>query len=279
LPVAALQQRLNRKQRSQDFIRETPVVFMAYDLLELEGRDIRSESLKVRRAALEGVIDGARVAWSRQGCSGELLRQGDLFESAVVVPPPLFPLVLSPRIIADSWGEVVASKARARVQGTEGLMLKRQISPYGIGRQHGNWWKWKVDPFTCDVVLVGAEAGNGRGASQYAEYTFAVWSNGTLVPVAKASSGLSESEIEEVDAYVKKNTTGHFGPVRAVKPELVFELAFEGIAESTRHKSGVSLRSPRIARWRRDKPMAEADSLDALRTMMGSAQRFQVPQD
>lgn len=147
-------------------------------------------------------------------------------------------------------------------------MLKRRASGYGVGRQRGAWWKWKVDPFTCDVVLVGAQVGHGRRAGLYTDYTFAAWKNGILLPVAKAYSGLTDAEIEEVDRYVKANTTGQFGPVRAVKPELVFELAFEGIADSTRHKSGIALRFPRIARWRRDKPAQEADTIDGLRQWM-----------
>ena len=147
-------------------------------------------------------------------------------------------------------------------------MLKRRASAYGVGRQRGAWWKWKVEPFTCDVVLVGAQVGHGRRASLYTDYTFAAWKDGALLIVAKAYSGLTDAEIEEVDRYVKANTTGQFGPVRAVKPELVFELAFEGIADSTRHKSGIALRFPRIARWRRDKPPQEADTIEGLRRWM-----------
>ncbi len=143
-------------------------------------------------------------------------------------------------------------------------MLKRRDAPYGVGRQRGAWWKWKVAPFVCDAVLVAAQPGHGRRATLFTDYTFAVWRGEELVPVAKAYSGLTDAEIDEVDAFVRANTTGRFGPVRSVSPELVFELAFEGIARSRRHKSGLSMRFPRIARWRRDKAPTEADTVEML---------------
>jgi DNA ligase-1 len=147
-------------------------------------------------------------------------------------------------------------------------MLKRLASPYAAGRRRGDWWKWKIDPFTMDAVLLYAHPGHGRRASLFTDYTFAVWDRGALVPVAKAYSGLSDAEIEELDAWVRRNTREKFGPTRAVDPVQVFEIAFEGIAPSTRHKSGLAVRFPRIARWRKDKPASEADTLDALRAML-----------
>jgi len=150
-------------------------------------------------------------------------------------------------------------------------MLKRHGSPYRVGRRRGDWWKWKVEPFSVDAVMLYAQAGSGRRASLFTDYTFAVWDNGTLVPFAKAYSGLTDQEINKVDAWVRRNTLEKFGPVRSVKPELVFELAFEGINLSTRHKSGIAVRFPRIARWRMDKPAAEADSLDTIRALITGA--------
>jgi DNA ligase-1 len=149
-------------------------------------------------------------------------------------------------------------------------MLKRRDSAYGVGRQRGAWWKWKVAPFTCDAVLVAAQRGHGRRATLFTDYTFAVWDGDALMPVAKADSGLTDEEIDQVDAFVRANTTGRFGPVRAVKAELVFELAFEGIAPSRRHKSGLALRFPRMARWRHDKKPADADRIAILHTLLAA---------
>ena len=161
-------------------------------------------------------------------------------------------------------------RLEARARQVEGIMLKRLASPYGTGRQRGDWWKWKIDPLTIDAVLLSAQPGHGRRANLFTDYTFGVWHGGKLVPVAKAYSGLSDAEILEVDAFVRANTTDKFGPIRAVKPELVFELAFEAVQESTRHKSGIAVRFPRMNRWRRDKKSAEADTLESLRALRGS---------
>jgi DNA ligase-1 len=169
----------------------------------------------------------------------------------------------------ESWEELARARSTSRQRGVEGLMLKRRDAPYGAGRPRGDWWKWKVDPFTLDVVLVYAQRGHGRRASLYTDYTLAVWDDGELVPVAKAYSGLTDREIRRVDAFVRRHITDRFGPVRVVEPELVFEIAFEGIQPSARHKAGLSLRFPRIARWREDKSPADADSLDAVRALMG----------
>ena len=152
-------------------------------------------------------------------------------------------------------------------------MLKRRSSPYGVGRQRGDWWKWKIDPLVLDAVLINAQLGHGRRASLYTDYTFALWDDGKLVPVAKAYSGLSDAEILQVDAFVRANTTDKFGPIRAVKPELVFELAFEGVQESTRHKAGLAVRFPRMNRWRHDKKPAEADTLQSLRALLREGAR------
>lgn len=147
-------------------------------------------------------------------------------------------------------------------------MLKSLASGYGVGRQRGAWWKWKIDPFSVDAVMIYAQPGHGRRASLYTDYTFGVWQDQALVPVAKAYSGLSHAEILDLDRWIRRHTTERFGPVRAVEPLQVFELAFEGIAASPRHKAGIALRFPRIARWRLDKPATEADSIDTLRALL-----------
>jgi DNA ligase-1 len=177
-------------------------------------------------------------------------------------------MALSPVLDVPSWEAVSAARADARSTLAEGLMLKRRASPYGVGRRVGDWYKWKVNPLTVDAVLVYAQAGHGRRAGLYTDYTFAIWDGDTLVPFAKAYSGLTDAEIRQVDRFVRANTVEKFGPVRTVKPELVFELAFEGIQKSTRHKSGIAVRFPRIARWRQDKPAHEADTLDSVRALL-----------
>jgi DNA ligase-1 len=176
--------------------------------------------------------------------------------------------VLSPAVEAAEWTGIVAARARAREMGAEGLMLKRRSSSYGVGRRRGDWWKWKVDPLSVDAVLMYAQPGSGRRAGLYTDYTFGVWDGDRLVPFAKAYSGLSDEEIRMVDAFVRRHTLEKFGPVRTVKPELVFELAFEGIQRSTRHKSGIAVRFPRIARWRVDKRAEEADTLEQVRSLL-----------
>jgi DNA ligase-1 len=182
--------------------------------------------------------------------------------------PTGLPLLLSRVVEAPDWAAVHAAYAGARELGAEGLMLKRRDAPYGVGRRRGPWWKWKVAPFTADAVMVYAQAGHGRRASLHTDYTFAVWNGGELVPFAKAYSGLSDAEIRRLDAWIRRNTLQKFGPVRTVKPEQVFEVAFEGIQHSPRHKSGLAVRFPRILRWRTDKPPEEADTLETLRALM-----------
>jgi DNA ligase-1 len=169
---------------------------------------------------------------------------------------------------AADWFGIAALRGESRERGVEGFMLKRRGSPYRVGRKRGDWWKWKIEPYSVDAVLIYAQAGNGRRASLFTDYTFAVWNNGALVPFAKAYSGLTDDEIQKVDAFVRRNTVEKFGPVRSVKPELVFELAFEGIQSSPRHKSGIAVRFPRMARWRMDKKAEEADSLETIRGLI-----------
>lgn len=242
LPFAQLQRRIGRKILGPRILSEVPAVLLCYDLLELGGEDVRERPLEWRRARLAALLD-------RVPSSGRLR--------------------ISPVVPAVSWSEVAAAYRAARERSAEGLMLKRLDSPYLIGRRRGNWWKWKTEPFTADAVLIYAQRGSGRRASLYTDYTFAVWDGGELVPFAKAYSGLTDAEIRRVDAWVRRNTRDKFGPVRSVTPELVFELAFEGIQRSGRHKSGIAVRFPRILRWRTDKAPEAADSLDTIRGMLG----------
>lgn len=239
-PFADLQRRIGRKTLSKKLLQEVPAVIMAYDLLEDAGVDIRPLPLAERRARLEGIV--GRLGDSR--------------------------LQLSPVLTSESWEALTQERLQSRERRVEGMMLKRLTSPYRVGRQRGDWWKWKIDPFTVDAVLIYAQRGNGKRAGLYTDYTFGLWDDGKLVPVAKAYSGLTDEEIREVDAFVRRHTVEKFGPVRTVKPELVFELAFEGIQRSSRHKSGVAVRFPRMQRWRLDKKADEADTLDALKRLL-----------
>jgi len=181
-------------------------------------------------------------------------------------------IILSPIVDAASWEEVRAARNNARALGSEGLMLKRRDSHYGVGRRKGGWWKWKLDPYSIDAILVYAQPGHGRRALLHTDYTFAVRDGDALVPFAKAYSGLTDAEIREMDAWIRRNTVEKFGPVRSVRPEHVFELGFEGIQASTRHKSGIAVRFPRILRWRKDKPASEADTMESLRALLKSAE-------
>jgi DNA ligase-1 len=239
---AQLQKRLNRSRVPQKLLSSHPVGFVAYDLLELGREDLRARPCAERRKLLEEVVSSVRLS-----CPGVLLSDALGF---------------------SSWREADALRSSARKVGAEGLMLKRRASRYGVGRRRGDWWKWKLDPLSVDGVLVYAQKGHGRRAGLFTDYTFAVWRDGELVPFAKAYSGLSDAEIRQVDEFVKSHTKERFGPVRTVEPLLVFEIGFEGIQGSTRHKSGVAVRFPRILRWRRDKPAREADSWEALRTLV-----------
>ena len=271
LPFVQLQRRLNRPHVSARLQSEVPVVFMAYDLLERNGEDFREQPLDQRCAALAVMIEEAAQNASTRSTRAENWLQGELFSDSASSKSPsvAFALRVSTPLDAPGWEAVQALRETARTHGTEGLMLKSRTSPYATGRVRGDWWKWRVSPLTCDVVLVGAQPGQGRRTTLFTDYTLAVWRGCELVTVAKADSGLTDAEIEEVDAFVRANTLGKFGPLRSVKAELVFELVFEGIATSSRHKSGIALRFPRIARWRRDKQAAEADTMAALQRLMG----------
>jgi DNA ligase-1 len=240
MPFAQLQRRIGRKTLGKKLLAEVPVVLFVYDLLEEAGRDLRALPLHERRERLEALLSRAALP----------------------------ALLLSPLAPGASWEELAASRGRSRELRAEGLMLKRRASPYRVGRVRGDWWKWKIEPYTVDAVLVYAQRGSGKRASLYTDYTFAVWDGDELVPFAKAYSGLTDAEIREVDAYVRRNTLEKFGPVRTVKAELVFELAFEGIQRSTRHRSGIAVRFPRILRWRQDKPAREADSLTTVQALL-----------
>ncbi len=241
LAFGLLQRRIGRKSLSARILAEVPVVLVCFDLLELDGRDLRAEPLGARRTALDYLLSA----------------------------PALQPAFTPSRLIhPEDWATLGREREHAREHGTEGLMLKRLDSAYGVGRKRGDWWKWKTSPLTVDAVLIYAQPGSGRRAGLFTDYTFGVWHEGHLVPFAKAYSGLTDQEIRKVDSFVRRNTIARYGPVRTVRPELVFELAFERILPSARHKSGVAVRFPRMARWRTDKPASEADTLGTLRSMM-----------
>jgi DNA ligase-1 len=258
-PFASLQQRLGRKIVSEKTTRQLPVAFIVYDVVESEGWDLRGEPQRVRRARLEELVD---LLFAETKTRGERL-----------------PIRISPTVFADTWEALAEKREQARTLKREGLMLKAREGAYGIGRRKGDdrtdvWWKWKLDPMSVDAVVIYAERGHGRRSGVYTDYTFAVWSANEdaptreLVPFAKAYSGLTDTEISDMDAIVRRTTVETFGPVRSVTPTQVFELGFEGIAPSKRHKSGVAVRFPRMLRWRRDKPAAEADTLDALLVLL-----------
>jgi len=236
-PFADLQQRIGRQRQVREVAAGVPVVFLAYDMLEDSGHDIRDRPLRERRLRLMDVVGGSVLRVSQD------------------VP-------------GDSWPQLASLRRDSRERGVEGLMLKRWTSTYRPGRRRGDWWKWKIEPFTMDAVLVYAQPGSGRRATVFTDYTFAVWRGEDLVPVAKAYSGLSDEEIDELDRWIRRHTTERFGPVSAVEPMHVFELGFEAIARSTRHKSGIAVRFPRILRWRKDKPAGEADTLETLERMI-----------
>ena len=240
LPFWELQKRINRKSITKKIINEIPVVFMAFDLLELNGEDIREVPLINRNKKLFKLVNN--ISDKR--------------------------LLFSSKINASTWEELKEKRNESRSRIVEGLMLKRINSHYYEGRKKGDWWKWKIDPLTIDAVLIYAQRGDAQRANLYTDYTFGVWDGDRLVPVAKAYSGLTDKEIHELDLFVKENTIEKFGPVCTVKPELVFELSFEGIHKSTRHKSGVIVRLPSINRWLHDKSIKDADSLDAIKALI-----------
>jgi DNA ligase-1 len=235
LPFHVMQTRIGRKNVTKKALQEAPLVMVCYDIVEHNGVDIRHLSLQERRIILETLLQ-------------EIKTLHDV------------PLHISPLVACNTWEDVAKERLNSRNNYCEGLMLKRKTSEYKTGRRRGDWWKWKVDPLSIDGVLLYAQRGHGRRADLYTDFTFAVWNNEELVPFCKAYSGLTDKEMAEVDSWVKKNTLDKFGPVRSVTPALVFEIGFEGINPSPRHKSGVALRFPRILRWRRDKSVNEANT-------------------
>ncbi len=240
LPFALLQTRIGRKNITKKHLQDAPVAFIAYDVLEHRGSDIRDTPLDERRVLLEEII------------------------RTVSLPT----LHVSPVIEYSSWTQLTELRSKARDINSEGIMLKRKNSAYGVGRKRGYWWKWKIDPLVIDAVMIYAAKGSGRRSNLYTDYTFAVRDGDKLVSFAKAYSGLTDKEFAEIDNFVKRNSLEKFGPVRTVKPELVFEIAFEGIAASNRHRSGVALRFPRMNRWRKDKKPDEINTLDDLKQML-----------
>lgn len=243
LPFNILQTRISRKNVTKKILTEAPAAFLAYDILEYNGKDIRNLPQSERRKLLEEIIPSP-------GIEDKLL--------------------LSPLVKFNSWEELQNLHSRSREMAAEGFMIKRKEAPYLVGRKKGDWWKWKVDPLSVDAVLIYAQKGHGRRAELFTDYTFGVWENDKLIPFAKAYSGLTDAEIRQVDYFVKHNTIEKFGPVRTVRPELVFEIGFEGINASSRHKSGIAVRFPRILRWRKDKQPEDADSLEILRDILKS---------
>lgn len=250
LPFAALQKRIGRKTVPRSLLASAPARFLAYDLLEHGGQDIRGRPLADRRALLRDLLDGL---------------------------PENLPLALSETLPEGTWAELASARRGSRDRQAEGLMLKRATSPYHAGRKRGDWWKWKIDPHTVDAVMIYAQSGHGRRANLFTDFTFAVRDGEALVPFTKAYSGLTDAEFREITTWVRAHTLERFGPVRRVVPELVFEIAFEGIQESPRHKSGIALRFPRMLRWRRDKAAAEIDSLETLRALLAGQGGGQPP--
>lgn len=235
-----LQKRIGRKKVGKKLLLDCPVVFMAYDIMEWKGQDIRKLTFSERRNILATLCNSSTSAH----------------------------LLLSPKVNFDSWEELSKLMGEARQRKTEGFMLKKLDSIYRDGRKKGDWWKWKVDPYTIDAVMIYAQRGHGRRANLFTDFTFALWDGDRLVTFAKAYSGLTDAEFTEVSRFVRKNTIERFGPVHSVNPELVFEVAFEGIQESKRHKSGIALRFPRISRWRKDKPASEANTLADIKKLL-----------
>lgn len=274
-PFASVQRRLGRRKVSAKMQAEAPVAFLAFDLLEWAGEDWRPRPLTERRRQLEiALAEAARrpLAWEGQA-SPRPAQTLELFEQFASPPPFELLLRLSPLIRPATWKELTGWQRASRERQADGLMLKRLSSAYGVGRPRGDWWKWKADPLVMDAVLINAQLGHGQLAHLYTDYTFGAWHEGKLVPVAKASAGLTEEEVLEIDAFVRANTIARFGPVHGVQPGLVFELAFESVQESTRHKAGLALRFPRLRRWRRDKQPEEADTLESLRALVKKGKR------
>ena len=256
LGFAALSKRSGRRRVTKAVLADIPCTFVAYDVLEADGVDLRDRPLGDRRGILERLVPDC-FAGFLQGRVG----QGNADR-----------IYRSPLVAGTSWEALADHRAEARSRGVEGLMLKRLASGYGVGRTRGDWWKWKIEPLEIDAVLLYAQAGHGRRAGLHSDYTLGVWHEGRLVTIAKAYSGLSDVEIVEVDRIVRATTLEKHGPVRICRPTLVFQLAFEGVAHSTRHKSGVAVRFPRIVRWRKDKEPATAGQLTDLCRMIAATE-------
>ena len=239
LPFSRLQRRIGRLKPGRRILAEAPVVFRAYDLLEADGDDLRARPIEERRERLAALLADAPAGLQ---CDTE--------------------------VVAADWDALDALRGEARERRTEGFVLKRRGSPYRVGRTRGDWWKWKIAPHTLDAVLLYAEPGHGRRSNLLTDYTFGVWDGDTLVPVAKAYSGLVQQEIGELDRWIRRHTRERFGPVRSVEPVHVFELACDGVQRSPRHKAGLTLRFPRIHRWRHDLAAAEADRLADLERLV-----------
>ena len=238
LPFTVLQKRIQRLRPGPKTLADAPVRVLAYDLLEWRGEDLRAQPLQRRRERLQALL--------------------------AATPPGIR---LSPEVAASDWAQAGVIRDESRARDVEGLMLKRRASPYQHGRRRGDWWKWKIDPLTIDAVLLYAQAGHGRRSTLHTDYTFGLWEGEALVPVAKAYSGLSDSEIATLDKWIRAHTIERFGPVRSVQPHWVFELGFEAVNRSSRHKSGIAVRFPRILRWRTDKTVEQADQLDSLKAL------------
>ena len=241
LPFQDMQKRIGRKNISKKMLAEIPVRMIVYDVLEWHGEDVRAKTQQDRRTLLETLIRGHPVRNS---------------------------LILSELVHEQTWEALNVQRLAAREFDCEGLMLKRRDAPYEVGRKRGSWWKWKTDPYTVDCVMIYAQRGHGRRANMYTDFTFAIWDRDQLVPFAKAYSGLSDTEFEEITRWVNQNTLERFGPVCTVPPEHVFELHFEAIGKSSRHKSGIAVRFPRMHRWRKDKRAEDADRLEDLLRMI-----------
>lgn len=264
MPFAELQRRIGRKNVSKKLLVDVPCLFLAYDLLEHRGEDVRDKTLSRRRSLLEETVGSALDAM------------------AEATPTPVdgtrARLGLSSTLGGSSWSELESLREDSRQRGVEGLMLKSVDSHYATGRKRGAWWKWKIDPYTVDAVMIYAQAGHGRRANLFTDYTFAVWDGDKLVPFAKAYSGLDNQEINQLDKWIRRHTRERFGPVRSVEPVHVFELAFEGINLSSRHKSGIAVRFPRIVRWRHDLAPSDADSLDSVKRLITSPVNGTAPE-
>lgn len=238
---ADLQKRLGRKKVSKAILEEIPVVFMAYDLLEIDSVDLRAKSTSERRDVLEKWLPSIETY---------VMRLSPIYDAS------------------RGWEAMAEVRSHSREESIEGLMLKQKTAIYSVGRKKGLWWKWKIEPYTVDAVMVYAQQGHGRRAGVFSDYTFSIWKDGELVPFCKAYSGLSDMEMKRVDKWIRANTTAKHGPVRVVQAELVFEIAFEGIQESKRHKSGIAVRFPRIHRWREDKLASDADTLEMVKSLL-----------